>query len=356
MTVLRAYIAFSVLRGVAKVLAVLVLVGGFIQFVGQLDDVGIADYGLSEAISFVALSMPRTIFQSLPAAALLGSLLSLGDLAVHRELVVMRAAGISKGRLAAAVGLAGFALAVVMALLGESLAPSLGAYAREMRTEALLEDGALADSQSTWLKDGNRILSLRRNVEDFAFDSGMYLFELDDGQHLRHVAQADSAEIDNGDRWRLSNYAATGFSLDGISAVHEEQTTQQYNLNSELVDLAVVRHDLLDTPGLRRYIEYLELNNLNANRYLVAYWGRMASVVSVVFMTLLALPFVSGSLRSAGTGARLVIGLVIGLGFYVIDEVLANSSEVFEIDPVIVAWAPTLGLACVTTVALIRLR
>jgi lipopolysaccharide export system permease protein len=45
----------------------------------------------------------------------------------------------------------------------------------------------------------------------------------------------------------------------------------------------------------------------------VAYWSRLASVVSVIFMTLLAVPFVFGNLRSAGAGARLVVGLVIGL-------------------------------------------
>ena len=49
--------------------------------------------------------------------------------------------------LLSAVGLAGFGLAVLMALLGESLAPSLGAYASEMRTRALNEDVALADGQ-----------------------------------------------------------------------------------------------------------------------------------------------------------------------------------------------------------------
>ena len=71
------------------------------------------------------LRLPRKIFDSLPAAALIGSLLSLGNLAVHRELIVMRASGISSAQLLGAVGLAGFGLAVVMALLGESLAPSL---------------------------------------------------------------------------------------------------------------------------------------------------------------------------------------------------------------------------------------
>ena len=83
-------------------------------------------------------------------------------------------------------------------------------------------------------------------------------------------------------------------------------------MNPDLLELSVVREDLLDTPSLVRYIGYLQDNGLDAHRYLVAYWSRIASVVSVIVMTVLALPFVFGSLRSAGAGARLVVGLIIG--------------------------------------------
>ena len=73
-------------------------------------------------------------------------------------------------------------------------------------------------------------------------------------------------------------------------------------------------------------------------------------------MTSLALPFVLGGLRSAGTGGRLLFGLVIGLSYYVIGEVLAQSGEVYNIDPLVVAWAPSAALFLVTMIALVRAR
>ena len=126
---LASYIVIGVLKGTALVALALVAVASVIEFVGQLDDVGLASYGLTEALLFVALRIPRKIFDVLPAAALLGALLSLGNLAVHRELVVMRTSGVSQYRLLASIGFAGFILLIVMLLLGESMAPSLGAYA-----------------------------------------------------------------------------------------------------------------------------------------------------------------------------------------------------------------------------------
>lgn len=356
MTLLRTYLVGAVLRGVATVSLVLVVVTSVMELVGQLNDVGTGDYGVQQAIAFIGLRIPRTIFNTLPIAALIGALLSLGNLAVHRELLVMRASGVSSWQLLSAVGLAGFALAVLMVLLGESLAPSLGAYANEMRTRAMHEEMAVANGQATWLREGDRIVSLRRQAGDLGYGGGVLMFELGPAQSLKEIARADSADVDAGNRWVLSNYAETSFDESGIAVRTERVSSDSHGLNPDLLALSVVREDLLDTPSLVRYIEYLRENNLDAHRYLVAYWSRLASVASVVVMTVLALPFVFGGLRSAGAGARLLVGLIIGLTYYVAGEVLTSGGEVYGLHPLVVAWAPTALLLLVTTVAFARIR
>jgi lipopolysaccharide export system permease protein len=356
MTLLRTYLVLTVLRGVAGVLAVLVVVTAAIEFVGQLNDVGTGDYGLEAALTYVGLRIPRTIFVTLPIAALIGALLGLGNLAVHRELIVMRASGVSSWQMFSAVGLAGFVLAVLMVLLGESLAPSLGAYASEMRTRLMHEDLSVANGQTTWLREGDRIVSLRRAAGDLGYGGGVLLFELGADHSLSSLARADSADLDADDRWVLSNYAKTSFGAAGVAVGERVDSTAAHGLNPDLLELSVVREDLLDTPSLVRYIEYLEANGLDAHRYLVAYWARVASVASVIAMTVLALPFVFGSLRSAGAGARLVVGLLIGLTYYVASEVLTSGGEVYRLHPLLVAWAPTAVLILVTAFAFSRVR
>jgi lipopolysaccharide export system permease protein len=341
---------------VGTVLAVLVAVTSVIEFVGQLNDVGTGDYGIQQALAYIGLRIPRTIFTTLPIAALIGALLSLGNLAVHRELIVMRASGVSSWQMFSAVGFAGFVLAVVMVLLGESLGPSLGAYASEMRTRAMHEEIADANRQATWLREGDRIVSLRRQAGDLGYGGGVLLFELGPDQSLREIARADSANLDSSNRWVLSNYARTSFADGGVAARVQRESSEVNALNPDLLELSVVREDLLDTPSLIRYIGYLEENGLDAHRYLVAYWSRVASVVSVIVMTVLALPFVFGSLRSAGASARLGVGLVIGLSYYVAGEVLKSGGEVYGLDPLIIAWAPTAFLILVTALALSRVR
>lgn len=356
MSLLQRYIAFATLKSTGLVLLVLVGVMSFLDFAAQLDDVGVAQYGLAQALSYVALGIPQTVLDVLPAAALLGALLALGNLSVHRELTVMRASGVSPLGLVAAVSLAGIVLMSIMILLGESLAPSLGAYARDMRTRALVEDVDLADDQSAWMKQGDRIIHLRRPPGGIGPGGGVLLFELGADHSLLDVARADSTSIGADNRWTLANYMQTLFSADGVHVRDEPGVERSYDLSPDLLGLSAVREDYLDTPALKRYIDYLQANDLDATRYLIAYWTRMANTVSVVLMTLLALPFVFGGLRSAGTGARLMVGLVIGLSYYVVVQLLANSGEVFDIDPLVVAWAPLGALFLVTAAAVLRMR
>jgi lipopolysaccharide export system permease protein len=324
--------------------------------VGQLGDVGTSHYGIRQAAAFVALGLPGSIVDLLPAAALIGALLALGNLAVHRELVVMRANGVSHIQLLGGVAVAGLILVAVMVLLGQSLAPRLGAYAREMRARALHSDIDVESGQATWLKAGNRILSFRRQEGDVEFHGGVLLFELGPGQSLSKIAHADSADVGLKNDWVLSNYGETRFTPGRVEAENEHVAHKDYGLTPDLLGLAVVREDMLSTRGLERYIRYLRSNGLDATRYLIAYWLRAANTVSVLFMTVLALPFVFGGLRSAGTGSRLLVGLLIGLTYYVASQMLAHSGEVFHIDPRIVAWAPSGVLLIVTAAALSRLR
>lgn len=104
------------------------------------------------------------------------------------------------------------------------------------------------------------------------------------------------------------------------------------------------------------YVAYLKRNSLDSRRYETELWYRVARTATVVIMPVLALAFVFGSVRTGGTGARLMIGIVIGLAYYLASEMLANSGQVFNFDPAVIAWLPSVVLAMVTIVALNRIR
>lgn len=90
MKVVRRYLFRSIIGTILLVLSVLLGLAAFIEFVTQLDDIGTGSYGTMQALIYTLLKLPNLAYQMLPMAVLLGSLLGLGGLANHGELIVLR--------------------------------------------------------------------------------------------------------------------------------------------------------------------------------------------------------------------------------------------------------------------------
>jgi lipopolysaccharide export system permease protein len=103
-------------------------------------------------------------------------------------------------------------------------------------------------------------------------------------------------------------------------------------------------------------VRYLKSNDLDTIKYEMALWNRTANVAAVPFMVLLGLPFVFGSIRTSGNGIRLVIGMVIGILYYLANGALANTSAVYEIPAVVTAWIPVALLGFVSGIGIFRAR
>ncbi len=54
---------------------------------------------------------------------------------------------------------------------------------------------------------------------------------------------------------------------------------------------------------------------------------------AVVVVTLLALPFVFGPLRTTGAGTRTVIGILLGVVFFLITRTIENGGQLFGLEP-----------------------
>lgn len=354
MKLLRQYLTTTVLASTALVMLVLLALAGFIEFIGQLDDTGKGSYTAFGAFVYTTLRLPLLAVEMLPVATLLGALLGLGALAGSSELVAMRAAGISAFRLARNVALSGVILAVTGVVLGEYLAPPLDQFARKYRSAAR-NQADLTGQQNTWVRDGSRIFNVESSDAQLAF-GGVYLFELSGEQRLLSVAYASRADLADGNRWMLQNFNETRFDDRDIVSERLDDTVRDYNVDAELLGIAALRPGSLSFRGLLAYLDYLTINQLDSRAYATELWSRVSDVIATLIMPLLAIGFVFGSLRSSGAGARLLIGVLIGLAFFLASRTLANSGQVFGLEPVVVGLAPVAVLAIATLIAIQRVR
>ena len=134
------------------------------------------------------------------------------------------------------------------------------------------------------------------------------------------------------------------------------QRILESNVSAGFLGLAVEDPKQLTGRSLWRLIEYFRSNSLDAREYVFAFWSRISRTVGVMFAVLLAIPFVLGSMRSAGAGTRMMFGLLIGIGFFLMQRLIESGTVVFQLNPVVLAWIPTALLALVTFVLLARTR
>jgi lipopolysaccharide export system permease protein len=354
MSLLSAYLMRAILTSTMLVLLVLLALAGLFEFIGQLESTQ-ADYGIPQALLFAVLRLPQLSFEMLPIAALIGSLMGLGALANTSELVVMRTAGISVARLAGMVSLSGVVLVVVTALIGEYIGPPLDYFARTMRDEARFGQDSREFGSETWVKDGPVILHLERVNTEFEFGA-LYMFRFNEDNSLQAIAKAENSGIDDADNWILENFQETQFVDDSVKVVESSRTVESFDLDAEMLGITLVKPVSLSARGLMSYISYLRRNELDAQRYETELWSRIARTSTVVLMPVLSLAFVFGSLRSAGSGGRLMLGVLIGLAYFLASEMTANSGQVFNLNPAVVTWLPSLTLLVVTAFALSRVR
>lgn len=355
MNILDRYLYRTVLIYTTMAMGVLLTLGALFVFISQQSDIGVGSFSAGDAFLFTLLNLPQQAFELLPIGALIGALMGLGNLAAGSELVVTRASGVSIWRVAWPVALAGLTLALVMYGIGEYAAPPLAQFAKREKTTSKLADVSFAGSSSAWVKDGNLILRVQTGEVDRAF-GGVSLFQLDGPTKLHSIQRAERISVADPGRWSLHNVATTRFGDDHVESDLVSGILMRSTVNPEFLGLAATDPQLLTLRGLHTYIAHLRRNSLDTVVYEIGYWSRIARLFAVIVVTLLALPFVFGPLRTTGAGTRTVIGVMLGVVFFLITRTVENGGQLFGLNPALVGWLPTAVIAVCTLVAISRTR
>jgi lipopolysaccharide export system permease protein len=182
------------------------------------------------------------------------------------------------------------------------------------------------------------------------------VFELSPDHHLEAIGHADRASSGANSGWMLRGYAESRFSTDRVVAQPAGERMLQTPVTAEFLGLAVENPNEMELASLYRLIRYYQQNALDARPYVFAFWSRIARTLGIAFAVLLAVPFVLGSLRSAGAGARPMVGLIVGIALFLLQRLIESGTLVFDLNPVILAWIPTTLLGVVSITLLARAR
>ncbi|MGJ8669076.1 MAG: LPS export ABC transporter permease LptG [Oceanococcus sp.] len=351
MRILDRHIRVALLGMCLIVALALTGITGFVTLVEELDDLGQGQYTLELVGLVAALKLPQLLYEMFPLVVLLGTILGLGGLAAAGELVVMQAAGVSVYRLAWSAGKAGLLLGLLALVLGEFVVPISKQAAENISSQARFGQSR-SEGRAVWLRQGEQYIRIGELAGDStARDVQVMQVNLNDSRLVRnlHIEQADYVD----GVWLTNKQRATEIDYGQIRVRESDSGEWVVDLDPDVLKLFVLRADSLSLSGLMQYIGYLNSNGLDDTKPQFALWKKMAVPLTVMVMVFLAVPFVLGPLRDSGAGQRLFMGVMIGIGFYVLNEVAGSLGQVYRWPAPLAALMPTLLLA---SVAAWRLR
>lgn len=327
----------------------------FVDFVTQLNSVGTGDYGAMQAVVYILLRVPQRLYELSPSILLLGGILSLGALAANSELIVMRASGITVSRITRSVMQAGFIIAVFVALLGEFIAPSAIRMAKTYRAEAMEEKLILGGTRDIWARDGNRYVNVKEIMPDHQLRQ-VRVFELDDDKQLGSITYAEKA-MHQDNEWVLNGIKRSILTSEGVTTEFKEQIKLDRLILLELFSVLELDSKDMSAIELFKYSRYLENNHLDNDEFLLEFWIKVITPFTCLAMLLIALPVVfSTTPRSGGVGQRVILAVVIGIVYFVINRSINHIGLAINIAPFISAIVPLLLVLSVSVFFLRRVK
>ena len=321
----------------------------FFDFVDELPNVGKAGtaYRLTQALAYVTLLVPSHLYELLPIAVLIGTIFVMARLAQSSEYTILRTSGLGPWRALRTLLALGLMFALLTFAAGDYVAPAAGRTAQLLK--ARLEGRLSIGQTGAWLKERQPFHSYNVNVNALTPDGdmqGVRIFESDSRGFLVSITQAAKGRAGGDGAWVLENVERTDFTPGGNVARVERAKVPSLrwptDITPEMVSVALLKPDRMSTIDLFEYIRHLEANGQTSQRYEIEFWRKVFYPLSCIVMVVLALPFAYLHFRSGGITSYVFGGVLIGISFFLLNNVFGYIGNLQNWQPWLTAAAPGL--------------
>jgi lipopolysaccharide export system permease protein len=343
MKVLRRYFTGEIYRSVLFVLVAFLALFAFFDLMGELGSVGRGPYRLEHAFVYVAAGLPSYAYELMPIAALIGTIYVMAQFAARSEFTVMRASSLSMGRALRMLVRISVVLAVITFVLGEFVAPKSNDFRQQFKRR--IEGSSLSAEfrSGLWAKDvirdpgsntvvGSRFINASK-IEPGGAVRGVNLFEFDQHMHMRARISADRAEFVEPGVWRLTGVdeirmkpaeASERMRPELLDRNKLDSSTLRSDITPEILSVLMADPKRMSAVDLALFSRHLRQNKQRSEQYEIALWSKLLYPVAVIVMMVLALPFAYMHARSGGLSLKVFIGIMIGMGFHLLNNLFSH--------------------------------
>jgi lipopolysaccharide export system permease protein len=241
--------------------------------------------------------------------------------------------------------------------VGEIAVPYLDQKADHLKAVALSGGQALETKQGIWMRDGPDFVHIDGTKLDGRLE-GITRYQFDDHSGIKKISHAAYGYYRN-QHWILYQVQETLFdeSIPKVSyAKYDEQKWESVLSPSMLTVVSAKNLEKLSLVGLWKTIQYRQANHLETKVVELIFWSKIMQPFITLIMILLAIPFIFGPLRHASMGLRLLSGLSLGFGFYILTQLFAHSVLSDFLPPVVVVVLPSVVVLSLGLIGIYRIK
>ena len=352
MKILDKYIAKQILFSIFTVLGVLIIVVGLLDLVDELKKVN-DSYPVSLAFLYVILNAPQNIYEVLPIATLMGSLIGLSKLSSTSELNAAKSSGLSFAKIIVIALKSGLVIVVLTFLIGEFVAPKGQQLANNIKNLGESTRLSMKNTDGIWVKSNNSFIHIAK-VYPNKIVQEISLYRFNEKQQLLESVYAEEGYYKDG-KWFMTNITSSSFKNKDVEIINQKVATFDEFIDLDLFDIMVIKPNQMTLIQLKKYIQYLKNNSMEYKVYELAYWSKFSVPISCLVMFLLTTPFVHSNIRSASFGQRIFIGILTGISLFLFNQTINKLSIIVDIPPIIGSFLPIVVLLIISLLIIRRL-
>lgn len=309
---------------------------------------------LTAVIETFALKLPAVTTQVAPVAVLAATLLGLGILARHRELVALKACGLSRWQLVAPLAVLGVLISAASLAWNESIVPAAArrwhtVWNRDIKGK---KSSSVFAGREVWYRGQAGLYNFQRVRLGRRTLLGVTIYQLDDEFSLRRIVTAPRAQW-TGTAWRFEDAETTVLETDGPRVA--AGVPADFRLPETLADFRVadIEPEALSFGMLRDQIRVLQAKGVDTSESWVDLYLKVALPLASLVMILIGAPLALRTDSGRSLGNAIVLALVIGFGYFVIVAFTRALGQNGTLPPLVAAWFANLLFALVGCVLLL---
>jgi lipopolysaccharide export system permease protein len=298
--------------------------------------------GIWLVFQFFLLKLPEMISQTINFAVLMATLITLGLFSRSNEITVFRSSGISLVRITMPIFVLAVIVSGLMLINVELIVPQ--SYQRMAYVEKFLikkqPPQAFFRLNNIWFRSNNYIIQAKLFNPMTKQLQKVVVWELDPLMEPVRRLDAEYATVSR-QGWLLHKIIARTFSparsLKTLEAL-------EVPLKLKIDDLKKLDNnaDTFSFIKLRSYANSFKEGGYNADRYLTMMHSKLSTPFGAIVMVILGVPFALKNGRSGDFYFGMVISIVLGFVYFLVNSFLQSYGRSGTFPPLIAAWGANL--------------